>query len=57
MPFAGLSPPFLDEVLTNMGLCYVKKNDLKQAQNLLREALLLNPKNTIAQNYLKSIGG
>ncbi len=53
----ALSPPFLDEVLTNMGLCYIKKNNFQQAQLLLREALVLNPKNTIAQNYLKSVGG
>ncbi|MBI4763128.1 MAG: protein kinase [Deltaproteobacteria bacterium] len=53
----ALSPPFLDEVLTNMSLCYIKKNNFQQAQLLLREALVLNPKNTIAQNYLKSIGG
>jgi eukaryotic-like serine/threonine-protein kinase len=53
----ALSPSFQDEVLTNMGLCYIKKNNFQQAQVLLREALLLNPKNTIAQNYLRSIGG
>lgn len=53
----ALSPPFQDEVLTNMGLCYIKKNNFQQAQLLLREALMLNPKNTIAQNYLRSIGG
>jgi eukaryotic-like serine/threonine-protein kinase len=53
----ALSPPFQDEVLTNMGLCYIKKNNYQQAQLLLREALLINPKNTIAQNYLRSIGG
>ena len=53
----ALSPPFQDEVLTNMGLCYIKKNNYQQAQLLLREALMLNPKNTIAQNYLRSIGG
>jgi eukaryotic-like serine/threonine-protein kinase len=53
----ALSPPFQDEVLTNMGLCYIKKNNYPQAQALLREALRLNPKNTIAQNYLSSIGG
>ncbi len=53
----ALSPPFQDEVLTNMGLCYIKKNNFQQAQILLREALLLNPNNVIAQNYLKSIGG
>jgi Flp pilus assembly protein TadD len=53
----GLYPPFQDEVLTNMALCYIKKNNPSQAQVLLREALKLNPKNPIAQNYLNSIGG
>jgi hypothetical protein len=52
-----LYPPFQDEVLTNLGFCYLKKNNYKQAQILFREALKLNPQNTIAQNYLNSIGG
>jgi serine/threonine-protein kinase len=53
----ALYPSFQDEVLTNMALCYIKKNNAGQARTLLQEALKLNPKNTIAQNYLNSIGG
>lgn len=53
----SLSPPFQDEVLTNLGLCYFKKNDVRQAQLLLEEALKVNPKNGKAQALLKSIRG
>jgi serine/threonine protein kinase len=52
-----ISPPFQDEVLTNLGVCYLKKNNIQQAQGFFREALKVNPQNTKAQNLLKSIGG
>ncbi|MEW6187611.1 MAG: tetratricopeptide repeat protein, partial [Thermodesulfobacteriota bacterium] len=52
----ALYPTFLDEVLTNLGFCYQKKNDLPKAQFYFREALKINPDNMIAQKYLKASG-
>ena len=52
-----LSPPYQDEVLTNLGIGYLKKNNTGQAQIYFREALKINPNNTLAQSYLKSLGG
>lgn len=53
----SLSPPFQDEVLTNLGFCYMQKKNKKMAKILFAEAVKLNPRNAIARNYLKSIGG
>jgi eukaryotic-like serine/threonine-protein kinase len=53
----SLSPSYQDEVLTNLGLCYLKKNDIRQAQAFWEEALKVNPKNSKAQALLKSIRG
>ncbi|HBZ56637.1 MAG TPA: hypothetical protein DEO88_14630, partial [Syntrophobacteraceae bacterium] len=50
-----LSPPYQDEVLTNLGVVYLKKNDLAQAQLFLKRALDLNSKNDLARNYLKAV--
>jgi eukaryotic-like serine/threonine-protein kinase len=52
-----LSPPFQDEVLTNLGLCHLKKKNVQKARVLLKEALRLNPQNSKAQTLLKSIKG
>jgi serine/threonine-protein kinase len=51
----SLHPPYLDEVLTNMGFCYQKKNDLIKAESYFREAVKLNPNNMIAQKYLTAV--
>ena len=50
----NLAPPYQDEVLTNLGITYLKKNDPAQAQSFLTQALDLNPKNDLARNYLKA---
>jgi serine/threonine protein kinase/cytochrome c-type biogenesis protein CcmH/NrfG len=52
----GLFPSYQDEVLTNLGYCHLRKKNFKQARILFRKALSLNPQNTIAKNYLKSLG-
>lgn len=51
----ALSPPYRDEVLTNLGISYLRKNNFQHAQVLFKEAMELNPKNTIARNYLKNL--
>ena len=51
----ALSPPYQDEVLTNLGISYLKKNNLQHAQYLFTQATEMNPKNTIARNYLKNL--
>jgi eukaryotic-like serine/threonine-protein kinase len=53
----SLSPSFQDEVLTNLGFCYLQKKNRKMAKILFSEAIRMNPQNAIAKNYLKSIGG
>jgi serine/threonine-protein kinase len=53
----ALSPPFQDEVLTNLGISYLKKNIPAQAQIYFREALKINPQNSLARSYLKNLGG
>lgn len=53
----SLTPPYQDEVLTNLGIGYLKKNNTGQAQYYFKEALKINPNNTLAQSYLKSLGG
>jgi serine/threonine-protein kinase len=51
----ALSPPYLDEVLTNLAICYLKKNDPTQARVFLQQALDLNPKNDRARNHLNTL--
>ncbi|MCE5336778.1 MAG: tetratricopeptide repeat protein [Desulfobacteraceae bacterium] len=52
----ALAPPNQDEVLTNLGVTYLRKNNPSQAQGLFRQALDLNPGNSVARNYLASSG-
>ena len=51
----ALAPPYQDEVFTNLGITYLKKNNVPQAQHLLKQALDLNPNNAIARSYLKNL--
>lgn len=51
----SLSPPYQDEVLTNLGISYLKKNNPGQAKSLFQQAMELNAKNNIARNYLKNL--
>jgi serine/threonine protein kinase/cytochrome c-type biogenesis protein CcmH/NrfG len=53
----ALSPHYKDEVLTNLGICHLKKNNVSQARLLFQQALDLNPNNDLARTYLKSTGG
>jgi eukaryotic-like serine/threonine-protein kinase len=51
----ALSPPYLDEVLTNLAICHWKKNNPTQAKLLLKQALDLNPNNDRARNHLNTL--
>jgi Tfp pilus assembly protein PilF len=53
----ALSPSYQDEVLTNLGICYLKKNNPAKAQLNFREALRINPNNSLARSYLQNLGG
>ncbi len=53
----ALSPSYQDEVLTNLGITYLKKNDPTKAQFYFREALKINPNNSLARSYLQNLGG
>ena len=50
----ALSPPFQDEVLTNLGILQLKKNNPNQAQTFFKQALGLNPNNSLARSYLQT---
>ncbi|MBI5586546.1 MAG: protein kinase, partial [Deltaproteobacteria bacterium] len=50
----ALSPPYQDEVLTNLGIAYLKKNNPAQAQLFFKQAIGLNPNNSLARNYLQA---
>ena len=52
----ALSPPFQDEVMTNLGISYLKKNNPAQAQLYFREALKINPNNSLARSHLQNLG-
>lgn len=52
----SLAPAFQDEVLTNLGIAYLRKNNITQAQSLFRQALEINPNNTLARTQLASAG-
>jgi len=49
----ALSPPYRDEVLTNLAVCHWQKNNPPQARLLLEQALFLNPSNELAHSYRK----
>lgn len=49
----ALMPPYRDEVLTNLGICYLRKGDRSRARQLLQEALGVNEENKVAQKYLE----
>ncbi|MHC1745281.1 MAG: tetratricopeptide repeat protein [Syntrophobacteraceae bacterium] len=51
----GLKPPYTDEVLTNLGISYLRKSSPSQARTLFQEALDWNPKNEIARNYIAQL--
>lgn len=51
----NLSPPYRDEVLTNMGMVELKRNNTTDAKLLFQQALDFNPKNGLARNYLNKI--
>lgn len=48
----ALSPPYMDEVLTNLGIAYWKKKNLTEARVRLKQALELNPNNEKVKNLL-----
>jgi serine/threonine-protein kinase len=48
----ALSPPYQDEVLTNIGIVYLRKKNSQQARSYFQEAIRLNPRNTVARDYL-----
>jgi eukaryotic-like serine/threonine-protein kinase len=51
----ALSPPYQDEVLTNIGIVYLRKKNPRQARSYFQEASRLNPRNAIARDYLKKM--
>jgi serine/threonine protein kinase len=51
----ALSPPYQDEVLTNIGIVYLRKKNSRQARSYFQEASRLNPRNTLARDYLKKM--
>ena len=51
-----MSPPYQDEVLTNIGIVYLRKRNPRQARTYFQEASRLNPRNTLARDYLKKMG-
>jgi serine/threonine-protein kinase len=51
----NLSPPYRDEVLTNMGMVELKRNNTTDARLLFQQALDFNPKNGLARNNLNKM--
>jgi eukaryotic-like serine/threonine-protein kinase len=51
----ALSPTYQDEVLTNIGIVYLRKKNSRQARSYFQEASRLNPRNTMARDYLKKM--
>ena len=51
----NLSPPYRDEILTNMGMVELKRNNTTDARLLFQQALDFNPKNGLARNYLNKM--
>ena len=50
-----MSPPYQDEVLTNIGIVYLRKKNPRQARSYFQEASRLNPRNAVARDYLKKM--
>jgi serine/threonine-protein kinase len=53
----ALNPAYQDEVLTNIGIVYLRKKNLSQAKLYLKEAVALNPRNNLARSYLDGMEG
>ena len=51
----NLSPSYRDEILTNMGMVELKRNNATDARLLFQQALDFNPKNGLARNYLNKM--
>jgi len=51
----ALSPPYQDEVLTNIGIIYLRKKNPRQARSYFQEANRLNPWNAVARDYLANL--
>ena len=51
----GFNPHYQDEVLTNMGIIELKRNNTTEAKLLFQQALDFNPKNGLARNYLNKM--
>jgi len=51
----ALSPPYRDEVLTNLGLSHLKKGNAAQARKLFEAALDVNTSNEVARGYLRNM--
>jgi serine/threonine-protein kinase len=51
----NLSPPYRDEVLTNMGMIELKRDNTTDARLLFQQALDFNPKNGLARNNLNKM--
>ena len=51
----GFNPHYQDEVLTNMGIIELKRNNTTEARLLFQQALDFNPKNGLARNYLNKL--
>ncbi len=48
-------PPNRDEVLANIGTCYMKKGDLDKAKLFFKLSLEANPDNASARSYMASV--
>jgi Flp pilus assembly protein TadD len=54
----GLSPTYEHEVLTNLGISYLMMGGHDDAaKSMLRQALVLNPDNHVAQKHLDKLKG
>ncbi len=51
----ALSPPYRDEVLTNLGLSHLKKGNDARARELFEAALDANTNNEVARGYLRNL--
>ncbi len=52
-----LAPPYLDEALFNIAMVQEKQGKRKQCIENLKRALEVNPKNTLAKEYLNKLKG
>lgn len=53
----ALNPDYLDEALFNLALVQSKQNKKEQSMANLNKALVVNPENQAAQNYLNQLQG